>query len=93
MKYYYDDKNGTNNAQLLRDYLLNGENLTETALQHGIHRNTLTYRLSKIREMIGEDLSMPLMRFRMMFSLVTLDYMDSYRNRQVLYDPYESDIN
>jgi hypothetical protein len=90
---YYDDKNGTNNAQLLRDYLLNGENLTETALQHGIHRNTLTYRLGKIREMIGEDLSMPLMRFRMMFSLVTLDYLDSYRNRQVLYDPYESDIN
>ena len=90
---YYDEKNGTNNARLLRDYLLNGENLTETALQHGIHRNTLTYRMGKIREMIGEDLTMPMMRFRMMFSLLTLDYLDRYRNRQVLYDPYESDIN
>ena len=90
---YYDDKNGTNNAQLLRDYLLNGENLTETALQHRMHRNSLTYRLNKIRGMIGEDLSMPMMRFRMMFSLVTLDYLDMYRNRQVLYTPAESDIN
>jgi len=89
---YYDNKHGTNNAAILKDYLLNDCNTTKTAADFGLHRNTLMYRLDKIQEIIGTDLEDPMQKFRMLFSLMTLDYIENYQQRNTIYTP-ESDMD
>ena len=88
---YYDDKHGTNNSELLKGYLMNGRNTTRTAAQFGIHRNTLMYRLEKIRSICREDIDDPMTSFRMLFSLMTLEYIRVYQNRKTIYTP-ETDV-
>ena len=84
---YYDNRHGTNNSALLRAYLLNNCNTSKTAEQFGIHRNTLMYRLEKIQQIAGSDLSDPAANFRMLFSLMVLDYMERYQGRKTIYTP------
>ncbi|MBQ5415026.1 MAG: helix-turn-helix domain-containing protein [Firmicutes bacterium] len=88
---YYDDRHGTNNSELLKAYLLNGRNTTRTAAQFGLHRNTLMYRLDKIRTICAEDIDDPMTSFRMLFSLMTLEYIRGYQNRKTIYTP-ETDV-
>jgi hypothetical protein len=46
-------------AETLFQYLLCGGNLTDTANNMGLHRNSLIYRINKIHDMIGSDLDNP----------------------------------
>ena len=89
---YYDNRHGTNNAPLLKHYLLNDCNTTRTAAEFGLHRNTLMYRLDKIQQIAGSDFSDPMERLRMLFSLMVLDYMEVYQKRKTIYTP-ESDMD
>ena len=85
--HYYDNRHGTNNSVLLKAYLLNECNTSRTAEQFGMHRNTLMYRLDKIQQISGTDLSDPAANFRMLFSLMVLDYMERYQHRKTIYTP------
>jgi DNA-binding PucR family transcriptional regulator len=46
-------------AETLFQYLLCGGNLTDTANNLGLHRNSLIYRVNRIRDMIGSNLDDP----------------------------------
>lgn len=46
----YDKQHKTMFAKTLRCYLANGRNITKTALELGIHKSTLSYRIGKIAE-------------------------------------------
>lgn len=51
-----DAEKNTDFYETLKCYFLCGHNIAETANYMHIHRNTLVYRLKKIRELIGEDI-------------------------------------
>ncbi len=85
---YYDIVHGTNNSEILRRYLVNGGNTSQTAKELGMHRNTLMYRLEKIQEISGHDLSDSVGNVRMLFSIMVIDYLRMYRHRHILYTPH-----
>ena len=47
----HDEATGSEYVKTVYNFLLFGRNLTNTADNLFIHRNTLTYRLSKIKEL------------------------------------------
>lgn len=51
----FDHLNGTDFVQCLRIYLFNGCNIAQTGKELFMHRNTLTYRLEKIADIIEMD--------------------------------------
>ena len=55
----YDEAKGTDLLPTLETYLACGKNVTEAAKTLFIHRNTLTYRLNKIQELLEVDLGNP----------------------------------
>lgn len=52
----YDNKHQTDLAKSLFHYLLYGENSTNSANALSIHRNTMNYRISRIRNLISLDI-------------------------------------
>ena len=80
----YDRIHGTNYSQLLKAYLQNNMNTSRTAEDFGLHRNTLMYKLRKIEQLTGENLSDPMISLRMLFSLYTIDYLSVYQNRSII---------
>ncbi len=52
----YDEKNKTEYFKTLHAYLRNGRHLEDTAEALFIHKNTVSYRVNKIRELFGVDL-------------------------------------
>lgn len=64
----YDNKNGTELARTLYEYLLNERNSIKTANSLYLHRNSLRYRLERISELIDADLENPDVRMHIMFS-------------------------
>lgn len=53
----YDDRHGTDLVLTLSAYLDHGGKYDETAREVSIHRNTLRYRLGRIAEISGHDLT------------------------------------
>lgn len=51
----YDHKNGTELAYTLYQYFLNERNLLDASNALHVHRNTLTYRIKKIKTLISID--------------------------------------
>lgn len=53
----YDEKNNTNLSLVLRTYLEHDGSVKDTAAVLYTHRNTINYKLSRISEILGRDLS------------------------------------
>lgn len=53
----FDRKNDTNLTQILQCYLKHNGSVKETADELYVHRNTVNYKLTKIKELTGMDLS------------------------------------
>jgi purine catabolism regulator len=53
----------------LETYLDAGGSLTAASGMLGVHRNTLSYRLNRIEELLGQDLADPRIRFLLQFAL------------------------
>lgn len=64
----YDEENGTELFSTLYTYVSHGCNNKETAAALFLHRNTLTYRIARISELTGLDLTSPKIQFRLMCS-------------------------
>ncbi len=69
----YDRKNGTDYFATLKKYLETGMNAVETARQLYIHRATMMYRLSRIREISGVELENAAARLYLLLSYALLD--------------------
>lgn len=55
----------------MKVYLENGRNLTDTAKKLNIHRNTLSYRLERMGELLGFDLNSDLIDSEYLSLLIT----------------------
>ncbi|MGN0240075.1 MAG: PucR family transcriptional regulator [Candidatus Weimeria sp.] len=69
----YDRKNDMDTVKILRTYLEHNGSIQETADILFVHRNTINYRLNKIRELTGMDLSNFNCRLQLQTALMILD--------------------
>jgi len=72
----YDYKNNTNYYDLLKTYLLKKKRQVDTANALYIHRSTISYHISKIREIMGVDLDDPETTYHLMLTYEILDYIN-----------------
>ena len=72
----YDTKYKTNYAETLYAYVSNGQNQTKSANALHIHRNTLTYRITKIAEIIEIDLDDNTLMLHLLLSFKIQDYVN-----------------
>lgn len=76
LEIYREDLHKKNdNIKLLDFYLNHNSNLTDTAKEMNLHRNSIIYRLSRMEERLGVDLSCPETRFRLQFMLKVLAFL------------------
>lgn len=62
----YDEKHGTNNLHLLYTYLFCGCSATESGAILHMHRNNVLYRIGRIEEMMGKELSDKKFRYELL---------------------------
>lgn len=79
----YDRENGTDLAKILRRYLENNCNLSQTARELFIHRNTMLNKLDKLEELMGVSLKALPIRLQLQFSFYVVDYSERYLRRFV----------
>lgn len=70
-----DRTTGNDNLRLLDIYLNSDRNITNTAKEMNLHRNSVIYRLEKIEQLLGGSLSDPELRFKLLVSLRILKYL------------------
>lgn len=80
----YDKKHETDMIHVLAVYLSTNCNVAESARLLYIHRNTMINKIHKIEEIIGTDLSSPILRERLMFSYHVLKFAQQYKHEDVL---------
>lgn len=64
----YDTANRTELSRTLRVYLENERSLLRTAQQMGLHKNTIAYRIDRVRELAKLNLDDPQCRFYLLIS-------------------------
>lgn len=69
----YDEKHSANLLKTLKSYFINNNNLTKTAADLYIHKNTLSYRLSLIKSLLGTDFSNSLEQMELFISVLLYD--------------------
>lgn len=72
--YEYDRKNDTEYLETLHQYLLCDRNAVKAAKNLYIHRNTMSYRLQKLKSMVSFDEEDTLSRFYIMNSISLLKF-------------------
>jgi len=75
----YDQENGTQYFQTLREYLLNERDIPKTSEKLIVHRTTLLYRLKKIQSLVSLNLEDPWQRLYLMLSLWILSNGEGLR--------------
>ena len=65
---------GTEYLHTVRTYLEHGQNAGETARALNVHRNTVDYRMEKVRDRFGLDLTRDDVLFRWLLSFRIRDY-------------------
>lgn len=70
----YDLEHDTDYLNTLREYLLSDGNLVETANKLYTHRNTVVYRINKIKELIGSDINHSTTKFDLLMAFYVLEY-------------------
>lgn len=91
-----NDKNSLNLLNTLRCYLLNDCNLLKTSNELFIHRNTLIYRLNKIKGLLGNNLDNALYKNNLLNAIMIKDYLNyAYRknNEEKHFEEETNDFN
>jgi sugar diacid utilization regulator len=73
----YDRKHSGELVDTLKYYLFNNRNATEAANYVHVHRNTMNYRMNKIRELLDVDFDDTKISFELMLSFYILDYYEA----------------
>lgn len=77
------------NLTLLRNYLLTERSISITAKLMHMHRNSVIYRLSKIQEILGVNLSDPDIRLRLLLSFKVMELVSGEIAPSVVLDDEE----
>ena len=72
----YDQQQKTEFLDTLRQYVFNTGNLKAAAQELGIHRNTLSYRMEKIQELLGVETFTQKLLSDLYMSFIIFDIMD-----------------
>ncbi|RKL61378.1 PucR family transcriptional regulator [Thermoanaerobacteraceae bacterium SP2] len=72
----FDRDNGTEYISTLRHFFENNQNSAATAESMYLHRNTINYRLNRIRELMEDDFDNPLVRLYLYISLILQDIIN-----------------
>lgn len=75
----YDREHDTDFLESLRVYLINNQSIGKAAAALFIHRNTMTYRLSKILEITSLDLSDADVTCTLLFSFLAFDFRQLWK--------------
>ena len=75
----HDRQNDADLMNTLFEYLENAENMQKTAAALYIHKNTLAYRLNRIREIMNNDFTGSWDKFLLLLSYRILMYLGIYR--------------
>ena len=75
----YDKQNNTNYVESLYTYISKDKNKVESADSLHIHRNTMSYRISKIKEIINMDLDDKDLIFHLNLSFKILEFTDKIK--------------
>jgi DNA-binding PucR family transcriptional regulator len=70
----YDREHSGELVDTLKHYLFRNRNIAEAAAHIHIHRNTMSYRIGKIRELLEVDIDDAKTSFGLMLSFYILDY-------------------
>ncbi|ETA81887.1 PucR family transcriptional regulator [Youngiibacter fragilis] len=89
----YDRAYNSNLRQVLFTYLLNDRNIAKTSKELFMHRNTTIYKINKIEELIGEDLSDGYLRFQLIFSCLLIRFFELGQEKEVQFTSYERTRN
>ena len=71
----YDEKNQSDLTTVLRTYLKHNGSVKETADELYVHRNTINYKLSRIEDLLGVDLSSLDSRLQLSIGFMLLDML------------------
>ena len=71
----YDEKNESDLTTVLRTYLKHNGSVKETADELYVHRNTINYKLSRIEDLLGMDLSSLDSRLQLSIGFMLLDML------------------
>lgn len=74
----YDEENGTDYIQILQTFFANECSSIQTATALYFHKNTMTYKLNKIREILGYDILKNENRMRIMVSFYIISMGKEY---------------
>lgn len=72
----YDKKHGTDFMEILRLYILYNSSVQAVADHTFTHRNTINYRIKKIKELLGSDLNDMEERFRFQLAFYIKDTLE-----------------
>lgn len=75
--YKYDQKNKTEYTKTLFAYLNNDRSITKTAQDLFIHRNTVNYRISRIKDLFNISFDDVATNCQILYSCLTLNYVNN----------------
>ena len=82
--FHYDQANKTNFIDTIYIYLVTNKSLSETSKRLYVHKNTITYRLEKIKELFDVDFDSYSKNFNYIFSITCIYYLQRHINRYLV---------
>lgn len=74
----YDEEHNTDYLNTLQIFMLSDCNLLETASRMHTHRNTIVYRIRKIKDLLNSELDNSLIKFNLMMAFYIREYLAMY---------------
>lgn len=87
----YDQFYNSDLRDVLFHYLMYDRNIAETAKNLFMHRNTVIYKINKIKELIHHSLDDPYYRFHLLFSCMLIRYYEEYQHHRLTLSPFIRD--
>ena len=75
--YLYDEANATSLLETVYQYLLNNKSLEKTGKILFVHKNTVMYRLEKVKDLFSINFDNPMNNFSYIYSIAILKYLIS----------------
>ena len=88
----YDRQFNSDLRDTLFIYLMRDRNISETARELHVHRNTVIYKLNQIKGLIGDKMDDPYVRHSLISSCMIIRYIENYRRREVDLPPVEKSL-